>query len=184
MNVDSILGALRQEFPAEKIEPQSGLRSEAHIVLPPDCIHPAVRLLVEQFDLYHLSTITGQDTGDKIELLYHFWDGQGLTLCTSLSREDARIDTLLSDLQNAAIISATGAHWEEADYDYWAMNTDTRSTAVILDALARVDPENNLIPNVVRWLMVARRDGIWETTYETAWALMALTDWMRVTREG
>ncbi|MGD8996876.1 MAG: Ig-like domain-containing protein [Anaerolineae bacterium] len=97
--------------------------------------------------------------------------------------QDARIDTLLSDLQNAAIISATGAHWEEADYDYWAMNTDTRSTAVILDALARLDPENNLTPNVVRWLMVARRDGIWETTYETAWALIALTDWMRVTGE-
>jgi hypothetical protein len=36
---------------------------------------------------------------------------------------------------------------------------------------------------VVRWLMVARRDGIWETTYETAWALMALTDWMKVTGE-
>jgi len=93
------------------------------------------------------------------------------------------IDTLLSDLQNDAILSATGAHWEEEGYDFWAMNTDTRSTAVILDALARLDPENDLIPNVVRWLMVARRDGIWETTYETSWALIALTDWMRVTGE-
>jgi alpha-2-macroglobulin len=107
-----------------------------------------------------------------------------LALAMGLVNEnDNRIDTLLSDLQNAAIISATGAHWEEADYDYWAMNTDTRSTAVILDALARLDPENDLIPNVVRWLMVVRRDGIWETTYETAWALIALTDWMRVTGE-
>ena len=96
---------------------------------------------------------------------------------------DDRINTLLSDLQNAAILSATGAHWEEEGYDRWAMNTDTRSTAVILEALARLDPENDLIPNVVRWLMVARRDGIWETTYETAWALIALTDWMRVTGE-
>jgi uncharacterized protein YfaS (alpha-2-macroglobulin family) len=89
----------------------------------------------------------------------------------------------LSDLQNAAIFSATGAHWEESDYDWWAMNTDTRSTAVILDALARLDPENELILNVVRWLMVARQDGIWETTQETAWALIALTDWMVVTGE-
>ena len=96
---------------------------------------------------------------------------------------DSRIDTLLSDLQNAAILSATGAHWEEEGYDAWAMNTDTRSTAVILEALARLTPENDLIPNVVRWLMVARQDGIWETTYETAWALIALTDWMTVTGE-
>jgi hypothetical protein len=108
-----------------------------------------------------------------------------------IQEDDARIDTLLSDLQNAAILSATGAHWEEADYDYWAMNTDTRSTAVILDALIRLTPSpsqgegrgEGLIPNAVRWLMVARRDGIWETTYETAWALIALTDWMRVTGE-
>ena len=31
--------------------------------------------------------------------------------------------------------------------------------------------------------MVARKDGIWETTQETAWALIALTDWMVVTGE-
>jgi hypothetical protein len=96
---------------------------------------------------------------------------------------DSRIPVLLSDLQNAAILSATGAHWEEENYDRWAMNTDTRSTAVILDALVQLDPDNDLIPNVVRWLMIARQDGIWETTQETAWALIALTDWMVVTGE-
>ncbi|RME79723.1 MAG: alpha-2-macroglobulin [Chloroflexi bacterium] len=93
------------------------------------------------------------------------------------------IATLLSDLQNAAILSATGAHWEESRPDWWAMNTDTRSTAIVLDALARLDPQNELIPNVVRWLMVARRGGIWETTQETAWALISLTDWMAQTGE-
>ena len=96
---------------------------------------------------------------------------------------DARLKTLLSDLNNAVILSATGAHWEENDYDWWAMNTDTRSTAIILDALTRLDPNNPLNPNVVRWLMVARKAGIWETTQETAWALIALTDWMRLTGE-
>ncbi|MBN1248697.1 MAG: alpha-2-macroglobulin, partial [Anaerolineae bacterium] len=107
-----------------------------------------------------------------------------LALTLSLiAPEDSRIDTLLSDIQNAAILSATGAHWEEQNVDRWAMNTDTRSSAVILDALAQLDPENDLIPNVVRWLMVARQDGIWETTQETAWALIALTDWMVVTGE-
>jgi len=99
------------------------------------------------------------------------------------NRSDARLATLLSDLNNAAILSATGAHWEEADYDWWAMNTDTRSTAIVLDTLVKLDPQNALLPNVVRWLMVARRAGIWETTQETAWALIALTDWMVETGE-
>jgi len=96
---------------------------------------------------------------------------------------DTRIATLLSDLNNAAILSATGAHWEETAYDWWAMNTDTRSTAIILDALAQLDKGNQLAPNVVRWLMVARKGGYWETTQETAWALIALTDWMKATGE-
>ncbi|NLE45731.1 MAG: alpha-2-macroglobulin [Chloroflexi bacterium] len=96
---------------------------------------------------------------------------------------EARIATLLSDLQNAAILSATGTHWEEQDHDRWAMNTDTRSTAVILDAMIRLDPDNALNPSIVRWLMTARRDGIWETTQETAWAIIALTDWMVTTGE-
>ena len=100
-----------------------------------------------------------------------------------LDADDARLKTLLSDLNNAAILSATGAHWEEQGYDWWAMNTDTRSTAIILDTLAKLDPQNELVPNVVRWLMVARRAGIWETTQETAWALIALTDWMVETGE-
>jgi uncharacterized protein YfaS (alpha-2-macroglobulin family) len=102
---------------------------------------------------------------------------------TNPTKYSANIDTLLSDLNNAAILSATGAHWEEQQRDWWAMNTDTRSTAIILDALVKLDPNNALIPNVVRWLMVARLDGIWETTQETAWALIALTDWMVVTGE-
>jgi hypothetical protein len=99
------------------------------------------------------------------------------------NKDDPRLATLLSDLNSAAILSATGAHWEESDYDWWAMNTDTRSTAIILDTLAKLDPDNALIPNVVRWLMVARQTGIWETTQETAWALIALTDWMLETGE-
>jgi len=88
------------------------------------------------------------------------------------------IKSLLNDLTNAAILSATGAHWEEAKPDYWTMNTDIRSTAIVLEALLRVDPQNQLIPNVVRWLMAARKEGHWETTQETAWSIMALTDFM------
>ncbi len=98
-------------------------------------------------------------------------------------KRQARIDTLLSDITSDAIVSATGAHWEEERVDYYAMNTDTRSTAIVLAALARIDPDNALAANSVRWLMVARRDGYWETTQETAWAILALTDWMVATGE-
>jgi uncharacterized protein YfaS (alpha-2-macroglobulin family) len=54
---------------------------------------------------------------------------------------------------------------------------------VIVDAFARLAPDNALLPNAVRWLMVARRAGHWETTQETAWSLIALTDYMVMTGE-
>jgi len=36
---------------------------------------------------------------------------------------------------------------------------------------------------VVRWLLVAREGDHWATTEETAWSVMALTDWMVATGE-
>jgi uncharacterized protein YfaS (alpha-2-macroglobulin family) len=108
-----------------------------------------------------------------------------LALALGLWQKDdrSRVDSLLSDINNAAITSATGVHWEEKTKDWWNWNTDTRSTAIILDLLARFDAQNALAPNVVRWLMVARTAGHWETTQETAWALIGLTDWMDATGE-
>src|SRR5262249_32101117 len=49
--------------------------------------------------------------------------------------------------------------------------------------LVEIQPDNPLIPNVVRWLMVARKADYWETTQETVWAVMGLTDWMLHTGE-
>jgi uncharacterized protein YfaS (alpha-2-macroglobulin family) len=97
--------------------------------------------------------------------------------------ETSRISTLMSDLVSAAKASATGMHWEESAPDWYSWNTDTRSTAIVLDAIAQLDPKNQLGPNVVRWLMMARTAGRWETTQETAWSLIALTDWMKATGE-
>ncbi|MBN1563509.1 MAG: Ig-like domain-containing protein [Anaerolineae bacterium] len=100
-----------------------------------------------------------------------------------LAPDDTRAMELVTDLNNALIVSATGAHWEEDYYDYWNWNTDTRTTALGLLAMAQIDPDNQLIPNVVRWLMVARDADHWETTQETAWAVMGLAEWMVVTGE-
>jgi len=97
--------------------------------------------------------------------------------------DDDRAQVLVNDLVSALVVSATGAHWEEDYTDWWNWNTDTRTTALGLLALTEIDPENQMIPNVVRWLMQAREADAWETTQETAWAVMALTEWMVVTNE-
>lgn len=91
--------------------------------------------------------------------------------------------TLLSALNSEAILSATGAHWEEQTRDWFNWGSDTRTTALALLALAKTQPDNTLLPNAVRWLMTARQGDHWQTTQETAWSVMALTEWMQISGE-
>lgn len=91
--------------------------------------------------------------------------------------------TLLATLGSSAILSGTGAHWEDSIQDYANFNSDVRGTAIVLDALARLDPESGLAPQAVRWLMVNRTGSHWYSDYETTWSVLALTDWMVATGE-
>lgn len=145
------------------------------------------RLNERAFVLYVLTEVGSTQTGRVAKL---FDDRANLSryaqayLLMALQRLNLpQSKTLQAELTSVAIQSATGAHWEEAEEDYWAMNTDRRSTAIILMALARSAPDHPLLPNVVRWLMVARKEGHWETTQETAWAVLALTKFMQSTGE-
>lgn len=98
---------------------------------------------------------------------------------------DERIAPLLASLHDAAIHTNAQAyaHWEEEYYDWYNMTTNTRSTAIILYAMTQLAPENQLNPNIVRWLMMARKGDSWETTQETAWSVIALSSWMEQTGE-
>jgi uncharacterized protein YfaS (alpha-2-macroglobulin family) len=96
---------------------------------------------------------------------------------------DDRLTTLRSEMAQAAILSASGADWEEAAPDSWNWNTDTRTTAIVLNALIQIDPKSDLAAQGVRWLMHHRRNGGWETTQENAWALMTLSKWLEASGE-
>jgi uncharacterized protein YfaS (alpha-2-macroglobulin family) len=102
----------------------------------------------------------------------------------SLSPGDDRIQTLLSDLESAAIRSATGAHWEDREPDFRNMSTPIYTSAVVLDTLAQHDPASPLVADAVRYLMSNRgASGGWASTYETAWTLMGLAQVMQGTGE-
>ncbi|HXD12306.1 MAG TPA: alpha-2-macroglobulin family protein, partial [Anaerolineales bacterium] len=100
-----------------------------------------------------------------------------------LDEKDERVNALLSDLETAAVLSSSGAHWEESSTDYWNWNTDTRTTAIVLNAFVQIDPKSPITANAVRWLMAHRDRGHWYTTQETAWSLIALTNWMSASNE-
>lgn len=109
-------------------------------------------------------------------------EGKAFTLMAILEQtkdpSNLRVQSLMADLTSAAVVSNTGAHWQGQEPDKEVMSTTTRTTAVALAALIRVQADHPLVEGAARWLMVARREGRWETTQETALSMLALTDLM------
>jgi uncharacterized protein YfaS (alpha-2-macroglobulin family) len=88
--------------------------------------------------------------------------------------DDAQIRALLNDLAAATIPSANGNHWEDAPVS-GSFVTTTGTTGLGTLALARVRPEHLLLPQTVRWLVVARGADGWHTSIDRALGVLALT---------
>jgi hypothetical protein len=103
----------------------------------------------------------------------------------SIGGEDERVRTLVSDLMGTALLHTTSAHWEEQEIDWWTMSSNTRTTALAMQALGRADPGNYLIPNAVRYLMAGNPTNGGDmqrvyrrTTQESATTLIALSEYI------
>jgi hypothetical protein len=96
---------------------------------------------------------------------------------------DERVDTLLRELRDDAVVDGGMAHWEEGAVDHWMMNTNVRTTAIVLDTFVRIAPDDELVPQAVRWLMAARQRGHWGTTQSTVMSLIAMVDYLLVSGE-
>ncbi len=149
-----------------------------------DPLGPSYLLNRQAFILYVLADAGAPDVGRTGNLYearesmdLYGWSLLAMTF-HHINADDPRIDTLENALINQAIVSATGTHWEEERDDRFNWNTDTRTTAMVLTALTRIAPDNNLLPGAVRWLMMARRGSTWETSQESVWALIGLSEWM------
>ena len=96
-------------------------------------------------------------------------------------RESVRI--LLNDLTANIIASANGNHWEDERRPGSMHNGSVGTTALVLRALAEVDPGHPLIEETVRWLVLARSLGWWSTTVDQAQAMASLGAYAELTQE-
>jgi len=99
--------------------------------------------------------------------------------------DSKKATTIMNEILNNIIIDARGAYFQEKDQDYWgfSMNTDTRSNAIILQAMIRIVPENESIAKIVRYLLDRRDGGHWDTTQSTVASIFALIDYLNLTGE-
>lgn len=88
----------------------------------------------------------------------------------------AQRQTLLTRVTNAAVDDAGSVTFTESVTDdaWTVLHSDTRTDAVILDALLTVDPDSDLIGKIVAGLMGQQRGGRWETIQDNAFSLVAL----------
>ncbi len=138
----------------------------------------------QQAFLMFALTESGADDSGRLGQLYENRDSLNYAskalLAMSLDKinqGDTRVKALLADLASGAVSGPTGVMWQEKSPDYATFGSNTRSTAIVLNALARLDPTGALSTNVVRWLLVAREGETWQSNQEIAWAVMALSEW-------
>lgn len=95
----------------------------------------------------------------------------------ALSRHDAKaVDDLVSGLERSFHQDGSSALVVTNVGDDYArlFDTKTRTAAMVIWALAAAKPEHPLLMPLARGLLSARRNGRWETTQDSAFALLAL----------
>jgi uncharacterized protein YfaS (alpha-2-macroglobulin family) len=98
----------------------------------------------------------------------------------SLTPGSQETATLLSDLQTSAIRSATGVHWEETEPDYYNLAGHAGTNAMVIYALAQLEPASQLLPDAVNYQMSSRLPyGGWGSTYDDAWTVLAMSEYMK-----
>ncbi len=108
-----------------------------------------------------------------------------LAMALQKSGMQKKSEEVLGHILNNAIVDPRGAHVEEPRERSYRifMQTNTRTTAETLQAMIRIDPGNQLIPQFVRFLLAARKDGHWDSTQSTVQTILAFTEYLKSTNE-
>ena len=88
---------------------------------------------------------------------------------------ESQANRILNELISLSKKTATTTHWEESNYNYRFMGSNTTATAAILEALIKFDKNNPLIPEVIRYLMSIKKDDHWYSTRDTAAVIKAIS---------
>jgi uncharacterized protein YfaS (alpha-2-macroglobulin family) len=91
--------------------------------------------------------------------------------------------SILDILTQSALKQDEYVSWPQPSYDgeyhHKTMSSTIRTTALVLQAFAEIEPQNGLVPGIVRYL-ADQRQGIygWGTTNETSFTILALTEYL------
>lgn len=92
-----------------------------------------------------------------------------------------RYVSTLARVTNALRVEGDQAHVQELNEDAlgWIWHSNIRSTSIVLSGFARRGDNPTLVPGLVRWLNLARKDGHWGSTQSNATTLEAMVRYYR-----
>ena len=87
--------------------------------------------------------------------------------------------TIIGELMNTIKIASTTSHFEEPNWEglRWVFSSNTRTTAIILQALIETGNRDPFLGRVVRWLMEDQKTGRWRSTQENIYVVSALAEY-------
>ena len=104
-------------------------------------------------------------------------------LASGHAPDHGAVRALLNDLTATTIASANGNHWQDDRHAGSMHNGSVRSTALVLRALAKLDPRHPLIEETARWLVIARSENRWKTSVARAQGMASLGAFSELTGE-
>ena len=154
---------------------------ERHI---PDYYGPVARRSLIAYSLYVRNLMGDRDAARARRLIADAGESglalEGLGwLLSVLSGDPAsqtQVAAIRKSLNNRATEEAATASFVSSygDGEYLLLHSDRRDDGIILEALIKDQPSNDLIPKVVRGLLGHRKEGKWLNTQENVFALLAL----------
>ncbi len=109
-----------------------------------------------------------------------------LALALKHRKDDKRAREVAGEMERTAISDGASVHWEssrKAMLDF-AESNDTEATALSLRALTAINPKSTQLPQIARWLVSNRRNSrFWSSTKDTAFAILGLIDYLKVSKE-
>ena len=120
---------------------------------------------------------------------WHFGFEEEAGLLAQNLRDGVKIDEspdqsilLTQNGETSPAVMAT-AHWGESGVFWRWSDGGVEATSFALMALLAIEPESDLIEPVMNWLVKNRRGGHWSNTRDSAIALLALNQYLEMTKE-
>ncbi len=99
-----------------------------------------------------------------------------LTVLANDKGSSGEVETIIRFLMNRTTETAGAANFvtDYGDGGWLVMYSNRRADGVLLEAMIKAQPNNDLIPKLVRGLLAHRKSGHWGSTQENVFILLAL----------